>query len=587
MKSVVSELLAAAITSVYEHEVVASRLVIMRTKKSFSGEFSLVLHPLTKQLAVDIKDLGATLGQYLVDNYAEVDAYNHAAGFLNLQFSNSFWQQMFQAQEHTKPVNVGQSKRVLVEYGSPNTNKPLHLGHVRNCIIGKSLTNVLTAVGYDVVSVQIINDRGIHICQSMAAWQVDAQGATPESTGMKGDHFVGKYYVRYNEIYQSELQNLVDQGIDLDAAKLKVPIYLVAQKMLRDWEAGDSTVRALWKQMNTWVYSGFDVTYERMGVAFDKNYYESDTYLLGKKLVLEGLDAGLFYKKPDGSIWVDMTQYDLDHKLLLRADETSVYMTQDIGTAVLRFEDYAFDKMVYTVANEQDYHFKVLFKILELAGYQWAKNLEHLSYGIVLLPQGRMKSREGTIVDADDLLNTMITNASDATESLGKAKDFSQVDLEHLHHAIARAALYYWVLKVDAKKDMLFNPEESIAFTGNTGPFIMYTYARICSVMRKCQEDITVDIAETDINAQERDIIITLDQYHDVLLEAAESLNPSVLVGYVYALAKLYNTYYHDIPILKAESYALKIWRLKLSMSVADKINQVASMLNITLVAKM
>lgn len=587
MKNIVSKCIVDALAALYDYKIDACRLVLMRTKKSFAGELSLVMHPLSKPLGLDMSSLGDTLGQYLVDNNEGVIAFNHAAGFLNLSFSHAFWYQVYQMQQNTLPKATGKPKRVLVEYGSPNTNKPLHLGHVRNCVLGRAVVNILGAVGYEVTSVQVINDRGIHICQSMAAWQLDAHGATPESIGMKGDHFVGKYYVRYNEIYNEQKQALLDQGMDELEAKQKAPIYQLAESMLRDWEAGDETVRALWQRMNQWVYSGFDITYKRLGISFDKNYYESDTYLLGKQLVLDGLDKGLFYQKTDGSIWVDLTGYDLDHKLLLRADATSVYMTQDIGTAVLRYQDYAFDKMVYTVANEQDYHFQVLFKILELAGYSWAQSLVHLSYGIVLLPQGRMKSREGTVVDADDLLDTMVANAKSATDALGKANDFNDDALNQLHVAVAHAALNYWILKVEAKKDILFNPEDSITFNGNTGPFLQYTYARIRSIARKQHVDTSLLHAVPEINAMERSIIAVLDQYNDVLHDAAESVNPSVLAGYIYSLAKLYNTYYHDTPILKADNGMLIAWRVQLSNTVSQKIHDVCTILGIPVIERM
>ncbi len=586
MKSLLIIKVQQAIAHTYKHDIASSRIVLMRTKKNFQGDISVVLPPLAKMLAVSVSTIGESIGEFLLAQQDSIKQYNLVGGFLNLELSDEFWLSSYQSCIKEKVDNIGQSKRVVIEYGSPNTNKPLHLGHVRNCVLGRAVANILSAVGYDVKQVQIINDRGIHICQSMVAWQEYANAETPDSANLKGDHFVGKYYVEFSNHYRSQMQKAIDAGMDVKEAKVSVPIYKQAQDMLQKWESNDKATRALWQKMNNWVYSGFDVTYKRLGIAFDKNYYESDTYLQGKAMVEQGLAAGYFYSKPDGSIWADLSADGLDHKLLLRSDGTCVYITQDLATALLRYQDYKFNKMIYTVANEQDYHFKVLFKVLAKAGYKWVEYMQHLSYGIVLLPSGRMKSREGSVVDADDLLDAMEAKAKDKSEDLGKNLHMSDDEAKLLYCNVAKAALCYWILKIDAKKDMTFDTDESITFTGNTGPFIQYAYARIQSILRKCERQ-QAFAKPSILLEKEKDLIATLLQYNEVLIDSAEQTNPSIIVSYVYTLAKQFNNYYHDTPILKAEEDSLIQWRLELTNAVAVRIKQVCDILSIPLLERM
>lgn len=583
MKPLLIDAVTKAIHHYYTLSIDPKLVVIMRTKKQFDGELSIVVTPIAKKIGVDISELAENVGDYLKNTLGLIERFDTVAHFLNMRFTNNVWLDTFAQSDNLQTIPT--PKRVVIEYGSPNTNKPLHLGHVRNCILGRAVANMYKAIGYDVRAVQIINDRGIHICQSMVAWMLYGNQETPEDAALKGDHLVGKYYVRYSEVFKEEVQSLVEKGVDSDAAKVQAPIYVKAQELLVKWEANDPEVRALWKQLNAWVYDGFSVTYKRLGVDFDKNYYESDTYLQGKSLVEDGLRKGCFYKKEDGSIWVNVEDEGLDHKLLLRADGTSVYITQDIATALLRYKDYQFDKMIYTVANEQIYHFDVLFALLKKMGYAWSEHMHHLSYGMVMLPSGKMKSREGTVVDADDLLDTMVSRATDMGRSLGKADTMSKVEASAMYNAVAHAALNYWVLKVDASKNMLFDPKESIAFTGNTGPFIQYTYARIQSVLRKSSVS-DVDYNDVIILDKERELIYLLAQYQEVLYDAVDSTNPSILANYLYNIVKIYNGYYQETPILSSHEVECA-WRICLSRKVAQRVSEVAKILHIPLVNKM
>jgi len=560
-----------------------------QTRKEFDGDLTLVVFPLLKYIKTNPAQLAESIGEHLKDNVEIVENFNVIKGFLNLELSESYLTELldtiFYSEDYGKAAENGQ--KVMVEFSSPNTNKPLHLGHMRNITLGFSVAQILEFAGYEVYKTQIINDRGIHICKSMIAWQKFGHEETPESAKMKGDHLVGKYYVRFDLAYKREIQELKAKGIPEDEAKAKAPILLEAQDMLKRWEKGDETVVALWKKMNNWVYDGFEKTYERMGVNFDKNYYESDTYLLGKDIIKTGLEKGVFYRKPDNSVWIDLSEDGLDEKIVLRADGTAVYMTQDLGTAVKRVEDFGVDKMIYTVGNEQDYHFKVLFLILEKLGYEWAKDLYHLSYGMVDLPSGKMKSREGTVVDADDLMQDMMLTAKEISEEHGKIDGFEQDQKNVLYNMIGLGALKYFILKVDPKKRIVFDPKESVDFQGNTGPFIQYTHARIQSILRQYDGDLSQKTKSHDLDNKERDLIKILDQFPETIQQSAAQYSPALVANYTFDLVKAFNSFYQNVSILGAENEHQKIFRVKLSASTSKVIHQAFSLLGIEVPERM
>ena len=559
------------------------------TRKEFEGDITLVVFPFTRFSKLNPEITAHKIGE-LLSKIELVERFSVIKGFLNLVISNKFWLTEFSKstfEENYGFVDIDEnSPNYLVEYCSPNTNKPIHLGHIRNNLLGFSLANILKASGKNVKKVQIINDRGIHICKSMLAWQEFGDGETPESSGLKGDHLVGKYYVMFDHQYKKEVADLIKKGADSKFAEEKAPILLKAKEMLLKWEAKDEEIIDLWKKMNSWVYDGFEATYKRLGVDFDKNYYESETYLLGKEVVENGLDSGVFYKKEDGSVWIDLSSEGLDEKIILRSDGTAVYMTQDIGTAIKRHEDFNFSHMTYTVGNEQDYHFKVLFLILEKLGYSWAKSCYHLSYGMVDLPSGKMKSREGTAVDADDLMEDMFQNAKSIAEELGKIDVSKNNESKELNETVGMGALKYFMLKVDPKKRMLFDPKESIDFNGNTGPFIQYTYARIQSILRKNTGDIKID-EDSDITDKERALIITLLAFPKTIQEAANSFSPALIANYVYEIVKDFNSYYQSTPILGADSTSIISFRVALSQQVAKVIKSSMSLLGINVPQRM
>ena len=550
---------------------------IQLTRKEFEGDYTIVLFPLLKFIKAKPEQIGEVLGAYLTEHVAEVTAYNVVKGFLNLTIADSYFLSFFgeiAAQERygTTPITA-ESPAMIVEYSSPNTNKPLHLGHIRNNLLGFSMAKILEATGKRVYKTQIINDRGIHICKSMIAWQLFGKGETPESTGLKGDKLVGKYYVLFDKAYKEEIAQLIAEGKSKEVAEREAPIFVKAQEMLRLWEQGDADTLALWKQMNQWVYDGFEVTYRNLGVSFDRNYYESETYLLGKDIVQRGLEQGVFYRKEDGSVWIDLTADGLDEKLVLRSDGTSVYITQDLGTATKRIEE-DFPKvegMIYTVGNEQDYHFKVLFLILQKLGFAWAKNLYHLSYGMVELPNGKMKSREGTVVDADDLMEEMVQVAEELSQELGKLDGYTQQQKQQLYRVIGLGALKYYILKVDPKKKIAFNPQESIDFQGNTGPFIQYTYARIQSILRKAGELPTLPTSG-DLHPKERELIKQLSLFVSVVQQAADTYSPALIANYVYELVKEFNSFYQNVSILGEEDPVKRSLRIHLSRKVGEVI---------------
>ena len=583
-----------AVQALYGAEIGDAQVTLQKTKKEFVGDWTLVCFPLLKISRKNPAVTAEEIGAYLKENDSKISDYNVINGFLNLSINANSWVDLLE--NISKDENFGfkpvteNSPLVMIEYSSPNTNKPLHLGHIRNNLLGFSLSEIMKANGYKVVKTNIVNDRGIHICKSMLAWQKFGNGATPESIGKKGDHLVGDYYVAFDKAYKAEIKELMAGGMDEDEAKKEAPLMKEAQEMLRKWEAGDAEVRTLWKTMNDWVYAGFDETYKRLGVDFDKIYYESDTYLVGKEKVLSGLEKGLFFKKEDGSVWADMTDQGLDQKLLLRADGTSVYMTQDIGTATLRFSDFPIDKMIYVVGNEQNYHFQVLSILLDRLGMEWGKDLVHFSYGMVELPEGKMKSREGTVVDADDLVDEMVGTATEISKELGKLDGLTEEEISSICEMIGLGGLKYFILKVDPRKNMTFNPKESIDFNGNTGSFIQYTHARICSVLRKAAEQ-GISLAELnkDIELKEKEVslIQALAAFPAVVAQAGKEYSPSLIANYTYDLVKEYNQFYHDFSILKEENADLKNMRLVLSANVAKVIKSAMSLLGIKVPEKM
>lgn len=572
-------------------EVSVEKIEFQSTRKDFEGDITMVIFPLLKVIKGNPLEIGTKIGTYLVENVAEVEKFNVVAGFLNIVISDAYYVNFFQQiKDETTfgfvPVADGE-KAVMVEYSSPNTNKPLHLGHVRNVLLGYSVANIIKASGKKVYKTQIINDRGIHICKSMLAWQKFGNGQTPESTGLKGDKLVGNFYVQFDKQYKVEISELMAQGKSEDDAKKQAPIIVEAQQMLLDWEAGKPEVIELWNTMNQWVYDGFGQTYQTIGVDFDKNYYESNTYLLGKEVVQFGLEKGIFEKDPDGSVWIDLTEDGLDRKIVLRSDGTAVYMTQDIGTAIQRVKDFPdIGGMVYTVGNEQDYHFKVLFLILKKLGFDWAESLYHLSYGMVELPSGKMKSREGTVVDADDLMQEMTTTAQSISEELGKLEGYNDEEKAKLYQTIGLGALKYYMLKVDPKKQMMFNPEESVDFNGNTGPFIQYTYARIQSILRKA----TFNWASTSVvqlHEKEKELIKQIALFPEVIQDAAKNHSPALIANYTYDLVKEFNSFYQNVSILGEENFDKKVFRVQLSNSVATTIKNAFGLLGIEVPERM
>ena len=568
-----------------------SQLQLQKTRKEFEGDFTLVTFPLLKLSRKSPEATANEIGEYIVANTPQISSFNVIKGFLNLVLAPAFWAECFK--EIAATENYGDAapsgRTIMIEYSSPNTNKPLHLGHIRNNLLGYSVAQILKANGHNVIKVNLVNDRGIHICKSMLAWQLYGQGETPASSGMKGDHLVGKYYVEFDKHYKAQIKELVAEGMSEDEAKKKAPIMLQAQEMLRKWEAKDKEVYDLWQTMNGWVYDGFDVTYKALGVDFDKVYYESQTYLLGKSLVQDGLDKGVFIRKEDNSVWIDLAADGLDQKLLLRGDGTSVYMTQDLGTALSRFEENKLDDMIYVVGNEQNYHFQVLKLVLKKLGYEWSDNIYHLSYGMVELPEGKMKSREGTVVDADDLIADMVSTAREMSDELGKLDGCSEEEAANICRMVGLGALKYFILKVDPKKTMLFDPRESIDFNGNTGPFIQYTHARICSVLRKAAES-GIDYSscgDVELLAEEIELIKSLAELPAVVAAAGENFAPSMIAAYAYELAKTFNGYYHDHSILREEDSAKRAMRLQLAAAVAQVIRKSMSLLGIEVPERM
>ena len=593
----------SGLKALYSQEVPEKMVQIQKTKKEFEGHLTLVVFPFLKMSRKGPEQTAQEIGEYLKVNEPAVAAFNVIKGFLNLTIASATWIDLLneiQADEQYGLVKATEtSPLVMIEYSSPNTNKPLHLGHVRNNLLGNALANIVAANGNKVVKTNIVNDRGIHICKSMLAWKKYGNGETPETSGKKGDHLVGDYYVSFDKHYKAEVKELMTefaaQGMSEDEAKAKAeaasPLMQEAREMLVKWEAGDPEIRGLWEMMNNWVYAGFDETYRKMGVSFDKIYYESNTYLEGKEKVMEGLEKGFFFKKEDGSVWADLTAEGLDHKLLLRGDGTSVYMTQDIGTAKLRFADYPIDKMIYVVGNEQNYHFQVLSILLDKLGFEWGKSLVHFSYGMVELPEGKMKSREGTVVDADDLMEEMIATAKETSQELGKLDGLTQEEADDIARIVGLGALKYFILKVDARKNMTFNPKESFDFNGNTGPFIQYTYARIQSVLRKAAESGIVVPGQIpagiELSEKEEGLIQMVADFAAVVKQAGEDYSPSIIANYTYDLVKEYNQFYHDFSILREENEAVKVFRIALSANVAKVVRLGMSLLGIEVPSRM
>ncbi len=560
------------------------------TRKEFEGDITLVVFSMLRVIKGNPVQIGSQIGAYLQENVAEITAFNVVKGFLNLVIADSYYFDFFNTHKSNTTygfVAAADTNGVMVEYSSPNTNKPLHLGHIRNNLLGYSVAEILAASGKKVFKTQIINDRGIHICKSMLAWKKYGNGETPETTGLKGDKLVGNYYVKFDQEYKKEIEELVEKGVDKEEAKKQAPLILETQEMLRKWEAGDTEVIALWEMMNQWVYAGFKETYDKLGVNFDKNYYESDTYKLGKDTVEEGLAKGVFYKKDDGSVWIDLSDEGLDEKLVLRSDGTSVYMTQDIGTAIQRAKDFSVSGMVYTVGNEQDYHFKVLFLILKKLDFAWAEDLFHLSYGMVDLPSGKMKSREGTVVDADDLIDEMKNTAATISEELGKLDGYSEEQKQEVYTTIGSGALKYFILKVDPKKRILFDPKASIDFQGNTGPFIQYTYARIQAIIRKSAHDQTTDITGVELHEKEREVLKQIQLYPEVIQQAAKQYSPALIANYVYDLVKAYNSFFQNVPIFGAETESLILFRAQLSQWVGSIVKSGFGLLGINVPNRM
>ena len=593
MEKKIQQAVIAAVKELYGQEIPEKLATLQKTRAEFEGNLTLVVFPFLKMSKKAPEATAEEIGQYLKEHCSAVSGYNVVKGFLNLSIGGNAWINVLNeidANPHygEKPVTE-KSPLVMIEYSSPNTNKPLHLGHVRNNLLGWSLAQIMTANGNKVVKTNIVNDRGIHICKSMLAWLKWGNGETPETSGKKGDHLIGDYYVAFDKHYREEVKELMAKGMSEEEAKNEAPLIKEAHEMLVKWEQNDPEVRGLWRKMNEWVYAGFDETYKALGVGFDKIYYESDTYLEGKEKVEEGLEKGLFYRREDGSVWADLTGEGLDEKLLLRSDGTSVYMTQDIGTAKLRFQDYPIDQMIYVVGNEQNYHFQVLSILLDKLGFKWGKDLVHFSYGMVELPNGKMKSREGTVVDADDLMQLMVDDALKTSQELGKFNDMSDEERKEIARIVGMGALKYFILKVDARKNMLFNPEESIDFNGNTGPFIQYTYARIRSILRKAEAEGLVAKTSDSINLNEKEIALIqkMSEYGAAVAQAGKDYSPSGIANYCYELTKAFNQFYHDYSILGAETQELKQLRLALAKNVAKTIKNGMSLLGIEVPERM
>ena len=595
IETILTESIVAVIKELYGEDIAAGSIQLQKTRKEFEGDFTLVVFPFLKISKKRPEETAQEIGALLAEKQAVVESFNVVKGFLNIAIAPAYWMDLLKNIDENEKWGITEateeSPLVMVEYSSPNTNKPLHLGHIRNNLLGYALSNIIAANGNKVVKTNIVNDRGIHICKSMLAWQKWGNGETPASSGKKGDHLIGDYYVAFDKHYKAELSELMAQGMSKEEAEAASPLMAEAREMLVKWEAGDKEVRALWEQMNSWVYEGFDETYKRLGVDFDKIYYESDTYLVGKETVLGGLEKGVFYRRPDESVWADLSGDGLDEKLLLRSDGTSVYMTQDIGTAQLRFRDYAIDKMVYVVGNEQNYHFQVLSLLLDKLGFAWGKGLVHFSYGMVELPEGKMKSREGTVVDADDLMDEMIATARETSEELGNKLDgLSPEEAANINRIIGLGALKYFMLKVDARKNMLFNPKESIDFNGNTGPFIQYTYARTRSIERKAAEaGIAVEGAASPATISEKEcsLIRMLNDFPSVVRQAGTDYSPSGIANYAYELAKEYNQFYHDFSILREENAEAKAFRILLTRNVGKVIKTAMNLLGIEVPERM
>ncbi len=587
--------IAQALKDLYGIEQAADGIVLQDTRREFRGDYTLVVFPYVKQARKSPEAVANEIGEAVKNLLPEVSGYNVIKGFLNFEIADSYWLHFLAETVVKSDYGIvkadANSAPVVVEYSSPNTNKPLHLGHIRNNLLGWSVSQLLAAAGANVKKVNLVNDRGIHICKSMLAWLRYGNGETPESSGMKGDHLVGKYYVEFDKHYKEEVKQLMESGVEEEKAKREAPLMVEAQQMLKRWEEGDNEVRSLWEKMNGWVYAGFDETYGRLGVGFDKVYYESQTYLLGKELVQKGLDIGVLFRKKDGSVWCDLTGDGLDQKLLLRKDGTSVYMTQDLGTALLRHNDFGAERLIYVVGNEQDYHFKVLKLILGKLGFSWSDKVYHLSYGMVELPNGKMKSREGTVVDADDLIDEMERTAEEMSREHGKNDELSAEEQKHLYHILALGALKYFILKVDPTKNMLFNPAESIDFNGNTGPFIQYTHARIRSIVRKADESgkWKVESGEfgVELNEKERGVLKVLHSLPDTITSAASAYSPAMVANYAYELAKAFNSFYQDTPILREENQQLKTMRVSLCAAVASALKNTMNILGIEVPERM
>lgn len=584
-----------AVRDLFGQEPASRQVQVQKTRKDFVGDFTIVVFPLLKISRKKPEETGALIGQYLQDQMEEIREYNVVKGFLNLVLKNNFWASLFKEIYFMPDYGVSDEPLAgspfMVEYSSPNTNKPLHLGHIRNNLLGFSVSKILEANGHNVIKTNIVNDRGIHICKSMLAWQKWGNGETPESLGKKGDHLVGDYYVKFDQEYKKEIHVLVKKGMAEEDAKKKAPLILEAQEMLRQWESGDKEVMDLWKMMNEWVYEGFDITYRELGVAFDKIYYESETFKLGKKIVEDALKKGILFRKEDGSVWIDLRENGLDEKLLLRSDGTAVYMTQDLGTAVLRYQDYRFDEHIYVVGNEQNYHFQVLKLVLKKMGYKWADKLFHLSYGMVELPEGKMKSREGTVVDADDLVEEMYNTAREMSEELGKLDEYGEDEKKEIYRKIGLGALKYFILKVDPKKNMTFDPRESVDFNGNTGPFIQYTYARIQSVLRKGKERGLkwgrMKESEIVLEGKEKELIKLIMDFTAIVKEAGKNFSPALIANYTFELVKEYNQFYHDFSILREENTAKRDFRLCLSEMTGRVIETGMNLLGIEVPERM
>ncbi|MDR0604723.1 MAG: arginine--tRNA ligase [Bacteroidales bacterium] len=584
----IKEVICSIVAALYSCNLETDSIQVQKTKKDFKGDFTVVIFPFVRYSKKSPDATAEEIGQNMVNNLSFIKEYNVIKGFLNIMLNDKSWIDYFNDIRLKQPLSdleIPDQSPVIVEFSSPNTNKPLHLGHVRNNLLGNSVCNILEANKYKVVRVNLVNDRGIHICKSMLAWIKSGKGETPESSGMKGDKLVGKYYVEFDRLYKQEINDLVSKGLSEEQAEKQAPALIEAQQMLQQWEEGDPYIRNIWTKMNDWVYQGFDETYKRLGIRFDKTYYESNTYLLGKKILDEGLNKKVFYKHDDGSVRVSLEDEGLDEKILLRSNGTSVYITQDLGTASLRANEFQPQKMIYIVGNEQNYHFDVLKLILDRKlGYTWGKNIYHLSYGMVELPSGKMKSREGTVVDADDLIESMILIAQENTERLGKTSHFSPTQLKHLFTMTGIGALKYFILKVDPKKNMLFNPEESIDMNGNTAPFIQYTHARICSLLRKAEAEninINTSVRLSEIPEQEKELLRVLYEYPSTVIQAGKELNPALIANYTYELVKTYNHFYQETPIVREENKELRVFRLQISLYTATIIKEAMKLLGI------